>query len=92
MLELEVEAHIVHLLEDVIILGVRLDWQTAASTDGKSLGTSVTTASHRAMLMHPVTISNRTHLPLRHEVAPCECAGLPPQLCPAAPGQGSRGG
>ena len=54
MLELEVEAHIVHLLEDVVSLGVGFDWQTAASTGGKSLGPSVTNASHRAMLMRAV--------------------------------------
>jgi hypothetical protein len=54
MLELEVEAHLVHLLEDVVSLGVGFDWQTAASTGGKSLGPSVTNASHRAMLMRAV--------------------------------------
>ena len=34
MLEFEVEAHVVHLLEDVVVVGAGLDGQVAASTDG----------------------------------------------------------
>jgi hypothetical protein len=50
MLEFEVEAHVVHLLEDVVVVGASLDGQVAASTDGKPGGLSVASASHEVML------------------------------------------
>jgi hypothetical protein len=50
MLEFEVEAHIMHLLEDVVAVGACLDRQVTASADGKPYWLSVTSASHEVML------------------------------------------
>ena len=50
VLELVVEAHVMHLLEDVVTVGACLDGQVTASTDGKPYCLSVTSASHEAML------------------------------------------
>ena len=50
MLEFEVEAYVVHLLEDVIAIGACLDGQVAASTGGKPNCLNVTSASHEVML------------------------------------------
>jgi hypothetical protein len=49
MLELEVKAHVLHLLKDVVMLDARFDWHTAASADGQSIGPGATSVSHSEM-------------------------------------------